>query len=126
MVDKKIDKLWTGIMENINGYDFEIWIATDEKMTYGIAGPNDYFMVPEMNSFINMEMFENWAYAWQDVAKKLLDGKYGPPTYGSYSCSHPTEPKNNQGLCYCWWCSSKTKKILGFSEMYDYCERCGK
>lgn len=36
------------------------------------------------------------------------------------------EPRNNDGRKICFWCENPTKHILGFSNYYDICEKCGK
>jgi hypothetical protein len=37
-----------------------------------------------------------------------------------------TEPRNNDGRRYCWWCGSPTKRVPGVIDVYDICTECGK
>jgi hypothetical protein len=33
-------------------------------------------------------------------------------------------PANNNGRHSCWWCGTKTEKILGFTTEYNICPKC--
>ena len=35
-------------------------------------------------------------------------------------------PKDNQGRTHCWWCKTKTHRVMGFSDQYDVCPKCKK
>lgn len=36
------------------------------------------------------------------------------------------EPLDNRGRKKCFWCKKPTKIVQGFSDMYEYCDKCKK
>jgi hypothetical protein len=48
------------------------------------------------------------------------------PWSDPFAANSEPEPKNNDGRDRCFWCNVATKRIEGFSNVYNICPKCGK